>query len=98
MFIKEPFKNLGFNIRSYQTLDNSNKGWPLEKKSVTIFCKKKIDTCHNYNLGTLVLVVQKGYIVIFSTTKYQNVAILVEPKPYFLASQLQCTTTFGCAL
>ena len=98
MFIKELFKNLGFNIRSYQTLDNSNKGWPLDKKSVTIFCKKKIDTCHNYNLGTLVLVVQKGYIVIFSTTKYQNVAILVEPKPYFLAPQLRCTATFVYAL
>ena len=49
-------------------------------------------------IRALVLVVLKSYITIFSTTKYQNVATLVELKPYFLALQLQCRATFGCAL
>ena len=37
---------------------------------------------------TLVLVVLKSYITIFSTTKYKNMATLVEPKPNNLAPQL----------
>ena len=37
---------------------------------------------------TLVLVVLKSYIAIFSTTKYKNMATLVEPKPNNLAPQL----------
>ena len=39
----------------------------------------------------LVLVVLESYIVIFNITKYQNLATLVEPKPYFLAPQLRYT-------
>ena len=37
-------------------------------------------------LRALILVVLKNYITIFSTTKYQNVATLVVPKPYYFFS------------
>ena len=45
-----------------------------------------------------ILVVLNCYNAIFSTIKYQNVPTMMEPKLYFLAPQLQCTTTFGYAL
>ena len=37
-------------------------------------------------LRALILVVLRNYITIFSTTKYQNVATLVVPKPYYFFS------------
>ena len=49
-------------------------------------------------IRALILVVLKKYFVVFSTIKYKNKATLVESKPNNLATQLQCTTTFGCAL
>ena len=45
-------------------------------------------------LRALVFVVLKSYIVIFSTAKYKNLAILVKPKPNNLAPQLQVYNYF----
>ena len=40
----------------------------------------------------------KSHIAIFSTTNYKTWAVLVEPKPKILASQLQCIVKDDYAL
>ena len=49
-------------------------------------------------IRTLLLVVLKSHIAIFSTIYYKNRVALVESKPKNLDTQLQCTVTFSCTL
>ena len=46
----------------------------------------------------LVAMELKNYIVILAPTKHKNKHIAVELKLFFLASLLQCTSIYGCAL